>query len=68
MAGFPISGFTTLDSKEGFDEASKKIRAAMRERGQMRRRKSQAAERNGFIDGVESDEEDEDMEITKKER
>jgi glycerol-3-phosphate O-acyltransferase/dihydroxyacetone phosphate acyltransferase len=38
--GFPISGFTTLDSKEGFDEATSKIRQAMVERGQMRRRKS----------------------------
>ncbi|KAK4677160.1 Glycerol-3-phosphate/dihydroxyacetone phosphate acyltransferase [Podospora pseudoanserina] len=41
-AGFPVAGFTTLDSAEGFDEASKKIRAAMKERGEMRRRKSQA--------------------------
>lgn len=39
-AAFPVSGFTTLDSKEGFDEASSKIRQAMMERGQMRRRKS----------------------------
>ncbi|KAI5866223.1 hypothetical protein GGS23DRAFT_556055 [Durotheca rogersii] len=38
--GFPVSGFTSLDSKEGFNEASNKIRAAMRERGQLRRRKS----------------------------
>ncbi|KAL2016853.1 hypothetical protein VTK56DRAFT_2928 [Thermocarpiscus australiensis] len=45
MGGFPVGGFTALDSKEGFDEASKKIREAMRERGQMRRRKSQAAEK-----------------------
>ncbi|OLN85207.1 putative acyltransferase [Colletotrichum chlorophyti] len=34
--GFPISGFTTLDSAGGFDEASKKIREAMK----LRRRKS----------------------------
>jgi glycerol-3-phosphate O-acyltransferase/dihydroxyacetone phosphate acyltransferase len=39
-SGFPLSGFTTLDSKEGFDEASSKIRQAMVERSQMRRRKS----------------------------
>lgn len=39
-AGFPVSGFTTLDSSGGFDEASRRIRAAMRERGQMRRRQS----------------------------
>lgn len=38
--GFPLSGFTSLDSKEGFNEASNKIRAAMRQRGQLRRRKS----------------------------
>ncbi|KAI8303440.1 putative acyltransferase [Colletotrichum sp. SAR11_59] len=34
--GFPISGFTTLDSAGGFDEASRKIREAMK----LRRRKS----------------------------
>ncbi|OTA62425.1 hypothetical protein K449DRAFT_330221 [Hypoxylon sp. EC38] len=38
--GFPVSGFTALDTKEGFNEASNKIRAAMRQRGQLRRRKS----------------------------
>ncbi|KAI1337037.1 hypothetical protein F5Y15DRAFT_408313 [Xylariaceae sp. FL0016] len=38
---FPISGFTALDSKEGFDEASKKIKAAMMSEGvKMRRKKS----------------------------
>ncbi|RYO73640.1 hypothetical protein DL764_010418 [Monosporascus ibericus] len=41
--GFPISGFTSLNSKEGFNEASSKIRAAMAERGQLRRRKSGGA-------------------------
>ncbi|VZH99788.1 unnamed protein product [Fusarium fujikuroi] len=30
--GFPISGFTTLDSSGGFDEASRKIREAMKHR------------------------------------
>ena len=40
MGGFPISGFTSLDSREGFNEANSKIREAMYERGQMRRRKS----------------------------
>lgn len=55
MGSFPISGFTALDSKEGFDEASKKIREAMKERGAMRRRKSQ--QNNGFIHGVSTDEE-----------
>jgi glycerol-3-phosphate O-acyltransferase/dihydroxyacetone phosphate acyltransferase len=57
-AGFPIAKFTTLDSKEGFDEASKKIREAMRERGELRRRKSQVS-RNGFLEADETDEEDE---------
>ncbi|KAI1482134.1 hypothetical protein F4774DRAFT_332126 [Daldinia eschscholtzii] len=38
--GFPVSGFTALDTHEGFNEASNKIRAAMRQRGQLRRRKS----------------------------
>lgn len=40
MAGFPVAGFTALDSSEGFNEASNKIRQAMAERGQLRRRKS----------------------------
>ncbi|KAI1871358.1 uncharacterized protein JN550_004803 [Neoarthrinium moseri] len=49
-AGFPVSGFTSLDSKEGFDEATSKIRQAMQERGQMRRRKS-----GGHFSDAESD-------------
>ncbi|RCI16553.1 hypothetical protein L249_2787 [Ophiocordyceps polyrhachis-furcata BCC 54312] len=32
MGGFPLSAFTTLDSTEGFNEASRKIRAAMKDR------------------------------------
>ncbi|KAI0112464.1 acyltransferase [Nemania sp. FL0031] len=39
-AGFPISGFTSLNSHEGFQEANNKIREAMKERSQLRRRKS----------------------------
>ncbi|KAI9782764.1 MAG: hypothetical protein M1816_001716 [Peltula sp. TS41687] len=41
-AGLPIKAFSTLDSKEGFDEVSLKIRGAMKERGMERtsRRKS----------------------------
>ncbi|KAL1391341.1 hypothetical protein HDK64DRAFT_232273 [Phyllosticta capitalensis] len=35
--GFPLQGFSTLDSKGGFEEVSKKIRGAMKERGQRRR-------------------------------
>ncbi|PTB68896.1 hypothetical protein BBK36DRAFT_1207107 [Trichoderma citrinoviride] len=31
-SGFHISGFTTLDSKDGFNEASRKIREAMKDR------------------------------------
>ncbi|KAH7157557.1 Sucrase/ferredoxin-like-domain-containing protein [Dactylonectria estremocensis] len=38
--GFPLSGFTTLDSAGGFDEASRKIREAMK----TRRRKTQGQE------------------------
>jgi glycerol-3-phosphate O-acyltransferase/dihydroxyacetone phosphate acyltransferase len=66
MAAFPVSAFTTLDSQEGFNEASKKIRAAMRERGEMRRRKSQV-ERGMFIDrDTDDDDEEEDgVEIAK---
>ncbi|KAI0133609.1 hypothetical protein BJ170DRAFT_169256 [Xylariales sp. AK1849] len=56
-AGFPISGFTTLDSKEGFDEASSKIRQAMAERGQMRRRKSNHASDGEFEDRDNSSQE-----------
>ncbi|KAL2119602.1 hypothetical protein VTJ04DRAFT_6563 [Mycothermus thermophilus] len=41
MAGFPVSAFTTLDSKESFEHANRKIREAMRERGELRRRQSE---------------------------
>lgn len=41
LSGFPVDKFPNLNSEEGFNEASKKIREAMRERGEMRRRKSQ---------------------------
>lgn len=40
-AGFLVKGFSTISSKESLQEVSKKIRGAMRERGQERRRKSQ---------------------------
>lgn len=56
-AGFPISAFTTLDSKEGLDEVSRKIREEMRERGEVRRRKSQG--KKAFeLQADESDEDD----------
>ncbi|TDZ59756.1 putative acyltransferase [Colletotrichum trifolii] len=50
--GFPISGFTTLDSAGGFDEASKKIREAMK----LRRRKS--GDHRMELGADESDEEE----------
>ena len=40
-AGFPLKSFSTLDSSAGFDEVSQKIKGAMRERGQLRRRQSE---------------------------
>ncbi|KAK0628960.1 Sucrase/ferredoxin-like-domain-containing protein [Bombardia bombarda] len=49
--GFPVAQFTTLDSHGGFDEASKKIREAMRERGAIRRRQSMAEKNGGDGDG-----------------
>lgn len=55
MGGFPLGGFTALDSPEGFDQAAQKIRDAMRERGEMRRRKSQGGQTTG---GDRSDDEE----------
>jgi glycerol-3-phosphate O-acyltransferase/dihydroxyacetone phosphate acyltransferase len=46
--GFPVQGFSTLESKESFDEVSKKIRGAMRERGARRRSESE----KGFESGT----------------
>ena len=61
--GFPISGFTTLDSSGGFDEASRRIREAMRER----RRKSDRAVVIGPSESEsESEEEEEEVEEGKK--
>ncbi|PHH71840.1 hypothetical protein CDD83_5084 [Cordyceps sp. RAO-2017] len=42
--GFPISAFTTLDSAEGFNEATRKIRQAMKDR---RKRSDQVRMRTG---------------------
>lgn len=39
--GFPVQPLTALNSKDDFDEVSKRIRGAMRERGQERRRQSE---------------------------
>ena len=41
--GFPLKSFSTLDSSAGFEEVSQKIKGAMRERGQLRRRQSEHA-------------------------
>ena len=57
-AGFPISGFTTLDSAAGFDEASRKIRQAMKDR----RRKSDRVKMEMGADEEEDDDENEDSE------
>lgn len=38
-AGFPVKGFSTMNSKESFDEVSKRIRGAMQERGIERSRR-----------------------------
>jgi glycerol-3-phosphate O-acyltransferase/dihydroxyacetone phosphate acyltransferase len=51
--GFPISGFTTLDSEGGFGEASRRIREAMT----MRRRKSEKLGVGASDDESESEDE-----------
>lgn len=56
-AGFPVAAFTTLDSKEGLDEVSRKIREEMRERGELRRRRSQG-KRAFELQGDDSEDED----------
>jgi glycerol-3-phosphate O-acyltransferase/dihydroxyacetone phosphate acyltransferase len=50
-AGFPVAGFTRLDSKEGFAQANRKIREAMRERGELRRRQQTEKRRMSLADG-----------------
>lgn len=55
-SGFPISGFTTLDSAEGFGEASRKIREAMKDR----RRKSDKVKMQSGADEDEGSDSDED--------
>lgn len=57
--GFPVAAMTTLDSKEGFEEASKKIREAMRERGEMRyRRRSEQHGKKGLVVDIGEDEDE----------
>ena len=41
--GFPVKSFSTIDSKEGLDEVSQKIRGAMRERGKQRRKSQEGS-------------------------
>ncbi|KAI5464609.1 hypothetical protein BGZ63DRAFT_421615 [Mariannaea sp. PMI_226] len=61
-SGFPISAFTTLDSAGGFDEASRKIREAMKNR----RRKTEGEEEEEREDSGEDSEEEEYDEARKK--
>jgi glycerol-3-phosphate O-acyltransferase/dihydroxyacetone phosphate acyltransferase len=42
--GLPIQGFSSLDTNEDFDEVTKKIRGAMRERSQRRKSESDKAD------------------------
>jgi glycerol-3-phosphate O-acyltransferase/dihydroxyacetone phosphate acyltransferase len=61
-SGFPIKGFSTMvNSKEGFDEVSKRIRGAMAERGKERSRR-----RSGLTDG-EGDYSEESEPVTPQE-
>ncbi|KAK2795318.1 hypothetical protein FQN51_000503 [Onygenales sp. PD_10] len=39
--GLPLKAFSTLNSQESFDEVSRRIRGAMKERGQLRRKQSE---------------------------
>lgn len=57
-SGFPVSGFTTLDSAEGFNEASRKIREAMKDR---RRRAGKARRRGQGDKGRDGGDEEEDQ-------
>lgn len=61
-SGFPISGFTSLDSAEGFNEASRKIREAMKDR----RRKSDRIRMETGGDDEDESEDDEYDEARKK--
>ena len=57
-AGFPLKGFSTLDTKSSFNEVSMKIRGAMKERGQLRRRQSENAREEAVSDDDDEDEEE----------
>lgn len=60
--GFPISGFTTLDSAEGFNEASRKIRQAMKDR----RRKSDKIKMETGDDDQDDESDDEGYDEARK--
>ncbi|SPQ27010.1 64fd3533-9d87-4bd5-b3f9-bc5eb33b0371 [Thermothielavioides terrestris] len=60
-AAFPVSAFTTLDSKEGFDHANRRIREAMRERGELRRRQRLKL-REKRMEWAGADDDDDDVE------
>jgi glycerol-3-phosphate O-acyltransferase/dihydroxyacetone phosphate acyltransferase len=53
--GFPLKGFSTLDTKASLDEVSMKIRGAMRERGALRRRQSEAATEENDSEGEDEE-------------
>jgi len=56
---FPLKSFSTLDSKSGFEEVSMKIRGAMKERGQIRRRQSDFAREEEEANDSENERKDE---------
>ncbi|KAJ4150168.1 hypothetical protein LMH87_010931 [Akanthomyces muscarius] len=62
QSAFPISGFTTLDSAEGFNEASRKIRQAMKDR----RRRSDKLKMETGGDEQEDDSDDEGYDEARK--
>ncbi|ODA82376.1 hypothetical protein RJ55_00883 [Drechmeria coniospora] len=65
-SAFPISAFTTLDSAEGFSEASRKIREAMKDRRRRSERMKMRA--GGDEDGENSDDELDEYDEARKKR
>ncbi|KAG9245687.1 hypothetical protein BJ878DRAFT_338853 [Calycina marina] len=63
--GFPLKSFSTLDLKADFNEVNQKIKGAMKERGQLRRRQSELARDQVERDQGSSDEESGDEESRK---
>ncbi len=62
QSAFPISGFTTLDSAGGFDQATRKIRQAMKDR----RRKSDKLKMETGGDEQDDDSDDEGYDEARK--